>query len=156
MELQARMMFYQFWKAGVKMSDKKSYLAVFPSKAELQVIVSDEEIYRKYMDTLMLMHDKLIEFSEANEPPRFTVREREKSMKHLLNGTGALKPILNTVLRNWETAKILRNQAEESKTPEEIHASTQKVTAFLDSVLDIYRTVRLLNKYKDSDRDPII
>ena len=113
--------------------------------ADLDVVRRAAGIGAKYLDSLMLIHDLVCEWSSTQGPPRLAHDRVEADLQKVLRELDqeAKPAVVANVRRNYEFARNLRQLAQSRvRTPKDSAAVDQMVTEFLESLLQEYRTVR--------------
>jgi hypothetical protein len=112
---------------------------------DLEAIIANEQLYEKYVDALMFVHDVLCEFSATQGPPRFPQKEAiEEQMQHLFADPVLVghPTLLAHISSNYQQAQTIRQQAEQSHTAQTVFAVEKEATLFLESLLQLYRLLR--------------
>ena len=111
---------------------------------DIEAVLENEELYEDYVDSLMLLHDLLCEFSASQGQPRFTSADVEGQIQRLVKEPLVRKhpKICGNVLTNYKAAKTIRERAGQSQTVEAAFAVEQEASRFLEALLRTYRTLR--------------
>ena len=111
----------------------------------MEAVIKNEELYEKYVDSLMLIHDLICEFSANQGQPRLTSKEDIENQIQQLLEEPLMKDyhkISENVRTNYEVAQTIRQLGEQSQTADRVFAVEEKASLFLNFLLRIYRTLR--------------
>jgi hypothetical protein len=119
------------------------YKAIAPTAEETRAIVSDDSVYRVYIDSLVLLSDHAAS-AAGGEPPRLNDAERKHHIETLL-GTSQ-NGIRANIERNLALVEQVRAEAAQPHTSQEAASVRQEAQRLVDSLGELYTTYTLLKQ----------